>query len=151
MRALGAAGLALLKSFEKCRLTAYPDGYGIWTIGWGHTGPEVVRGLTWAQAQADNALVRDTAKATWAVNSSLDADGAAAINQNQFDALVCFTYNVGAGAEAHSTLIELINAGDLVGAANEFPKWNHADGQVSDGLTRRRAAEQALFLSTPSP
>ena len=146
MKNFGPAGLALLKSFEQCRLEAYPDQGGIWTIGWGHTGPDVVQGLKCNQAQADAWLVADTARAAWAVNTSLTPEAAAQINQNQFDALTCFTFNVGIKAEAHSTMLTLINNGRFREAADEFPKWNHVNGAVSAGLSRRRAAEQALFL-----
>ena len=70
------------------------------------------------------------------------------VNQNQFDALVSFAYNLGCGALHGSHLLQLVNQGDFDGAANEFPKWNHVNHQVVNGLTRRRAAEQSLF-STP--
>ena len=143
MNAVSPRGLALIKSFESCRLTAYQDQHGVWTIGWGHTGPEVVAGLWWTQAHADVQLEIDAHGAVNAVNRSLDV----AVNQNQFDALVDFTFNLGAGNEAHSTLLYYINAGNFVSAAAEFPKWNHVGGVPNAGLARRRAAEQALFTS----
>lgn len=143
MMKLGDKGLALLKSFEQCRLTAYLDQRGRWTIGWGHTGPEVHQGLVWTQAQADAALVVDVQVAVLGVIKSLDI----AATQEQFDALVCFTYNVGASAEAHSTLLKLVNARQTANAAAEFLKWDHVDGVENAGLKRRRAAEEALFLS----
>jgi GH24 family phage-related lysozyme (muramidase) len=68
------------------------------------------------------------------------------INQNQFDALVDFTFNLGSGALAGSTLLKKLNAGDYEGAANEFKRWNHVNGKPSKGLTRRRAAEEKMFL-----
>jgi lysozyme len=147
MFALGAKGTALIESFEKCRLTAYQDQGGVWTIGWGHTGPEVVEGSTCTQFQADAWFAHDTEKAVAAVNAGLGAVGRASINQNQFDALVAFTFNVGVGAESHSTLLRLVNLGDMSDAANEFLKWNHVGGVVSNGLTARRTAERALFLT----
>lgn len=140
---LGAKGEALIKSYEKCRLVAYLDQKGIPTIGWGHTGPEVHLGLTCTQAQADAWFEQDTRTAVLQVIKSLDV----AVNQNQFDALVAFTYNVGVTAEGHSTLIKLVNAGCPIKASTEFPKWNHVDGKVSNGLTARRAAEKELYLS----
>ena len=70
-----------------------------------------------------------------------------AVNQNQFDALVDFAYNLGVNALAGSTLLKKLNAGDFAGAADEFPKWNKAGGKVLKGLVRRRAAERSLFLS----
>ena len=69
------------------------------------------------------------------------------LNQNQFDALVSFTYNLGAGALGSSTLLGKLNRGDFEGAADEFPKWNKAGGKVLNGLVKRRAAERSLFLS----
>lgn len=141
---IGAAGIALLKEFEQCRLDAYPDEGGVPTIGWGHTGPEVDLGLTWTQDQADAQFSEDIHQRA---ELPLLHTVTAALSQNQFDAVCCFTYNVGAGNEAHSTLVRLLNAGDLDGAAAEFPKWDKARGVVSAGLQCRRAAEQALFLT----
>ena len=69
------------------------------------------------------------------------------VTQNQFDALVSFTYNLGAGNLRSSTLLKKLNAGDYAGAADEFPKWNKAGGKELAGLTRRRNAERDLFLS----
>ena len=142
MMQLGPKGRALIQSFEKLRYQAYQDSGGRWTIGWGHTGPEVHEFMTCDDAQADLWFTQDVYNAVHAVINSLDV----AVNQNQFDALVSFTYNVGAGSEAHSTLLRLINQGKFALAADQFNLWNHVDGQVSAGLTARRAAEKALFL-----
>lgn len=143
MNTLSSAGEELIKSFEQLRLTAYQDQRGVWTCGWGHTGPDVVEGTTCTEAQAEEWFLRDT---DWAVNA-VDASLTTNVNQNQFDALVSFTFNDGANAERHSTLVKLINERDFSGAAAEFPKWDHIDGVVSAGLQRRRLAEQALFLA----
>lgn len=140
---LGAAGRNLIQHFEQCRLTAYQDVKGVWTIGWGHTGPEVVSGLVWTQEQADETFFHDTQIAVLGVNRSLDV----AVNQNQFDALVSFTFNVGVNNEAHSTLVQLINSGQIAAAAAQFPLWDHSGGVEIPGLKARRLAEQALFLS----
>ena len=143
MRWLAEPGLALLKSFEQCRLSAYRDSVGVPTIGWGHT--DGVRMTdTCSQEQADRWLVMDVQAAI----NACDANAPQNLTQNQFDALVVFTFNVGIGAEAHSTLLAKLKAGDIAGAADEFLKWNHAGGVVVDGLTRRRQAERALFLTT---
>jgi lysozyme len=142
---LGPKGEALIKSFETLRLKAYkPTPNDKWTIGWGHTGPEVVAGLEWTEAQAEIALCNDVA---WAVKQVICTTDVA-LSQNQFDALVAFTFNVGVTAEGHSTLIKLVNAGYTGAASAEFMKWNHQGGVVLDGLTRRRAAEKALFLES---
>lgn len=140
---LGAAGTKLIQDFESCRLKSYQDQKGIWTIGWGHTGPDVGPNQTCTQAQADQWFVEDTQTAVLAVMRSVDV----AINQNQFDALVSFTFNVGAGSEGHSTLLKYLNGGQTAAAAAEFPKWENVHGRPDPGLLRRREAEQKLFLT----
>lgn len=140
---LGAAGTALIERFETCKLYAYQDQRGIWTIGWGHTGPGVVEYLTCTQAEADAWFIQDTQAACNGVTNTVDV----AMTQNQFDALTSFTFNVGIGSEAHSTLIKLLNSGNTAGAAAQFLVWNHVNGVVDAGLTRRRTAEQSLFLT----
>jgi lysozyme len=137
-------GISVLKHFESCSLSAYPDpatGGAPWTIGWGHTGPEVVRGLVWTQAKADAQLLNDLASREMAVSCAVTTS----ISQGQFDALVDFAYNLGIGNFQHSTLLRLINAGDMDGAIAQFARWNRAAGVPMRGLTRRRAADAALF------
>jgi lysozyme len=134
-------GIALTKSFESCRLTAYQDIKGIWTIGFGHVGPEVVEGLTWTQDQADSQLVMDTLHATSVVNRFVTIG----LSQPAFDAVVDFVFNVGSGNFEGSTMLKLLNAGNLEAAADEFQKWDHASGVVVAGLLRRRIAEEAEF------
>ena len=136
-------GLALTESFESCRLTAYPDIRGVMTIGWGHTGPEVVEGLAWTQNQADTQLVVDLQRAERMVNTCVTVE----LTQGQYDALVDFAFNLGCNAEKGSTLLKLVNQGDCADAANEFEKWDHASGQVVAGLLRRRIAEEQEFNS----
>lgn len=136
-------GLALTEEFESCRLTAYRDVKGVLTIGYGHTGDDVTEGLTWTQNQADTALVCDTQSAVNTVNRLVTLD----LSQTAFDALVDFVFNVGSGNFAGSTMLKLINSGNLDGAAEEFAKWDHASGQVVAGLLRRRIAEEQEFNS----
>ncbi len=143
---LGQNGTALIQGFERLVLTAYLDSGGVPTIGWGHT-KGVQLGDICTIAQADAWFNGDTAEAVNGVNATVTVP----LNQNEFDALVAFTFNVGVGSEAHSTLIKCVNAGDFMDAAAEFPKWNHVGGVVSLGLTRRRAAERALFLQPIEP
>jgi len=112
-----------------------------WTIGWGHTG-DVHQGDTCTPDQADKWFLEDTAKVVAAVDRDTPQD----ITQNQFDALVSFGYNLGISAEEHSTLLRDVISKNIPGAADEFLKWNHVNGQVVDGLTRRRRSERALFL-----
>ena len=142
-------GRALIKSFESCRLYAYEDSGGVLTVGWGHTGPDVYPGLQWTQAHADDMFDDDLRKFEEGVNELLRVS----VTQDQFDALVSFAYNVGLDQDADtkaeglgdSTLLRLVNSGDVEGAALEFHKWNHDNGVVVAGLTRRRKAEENLF------
>jgi lysozyme len=143
MNTLGSAGENLIKEFETLKLVAYQDQRGRWTCGWGHTGPDVVEGTTCTPAQAEEWFQQDTQAAVNGVDTSIQTD----ITQNQFDALTSFTFNVGVGAEAHSTLAKLVNARDFAGAAAQFLVWDHVDGVPNAGLLRRRQAEQALFLA----
>jgi lysozyme len=139
----GKNGLALTQQFEGMRLSAYQDQVGVWTIGFGHTGPDVHAGLTITQDQATALLMKDVASASASVNNLVKVP----LTQNQFDALVDFVFNLGQGKFAGSTLLRGLNAGDFSGAAAEFVKWDHAGGQVVPGLLRRRLAEAQLFQS----
>jgi lysozyme len=141
------ACVELVQSFEGCRLAAYPDpgtGGDPWTIGWGTTGPDIHRGLVWTQQQADDRFAADLAKFAGKVSTMLEGF---ATTQGQFDALVSFAYNLGLGNLSSSTLLKKHRARDYAGAAGEFGKWNKAAGKVMAGLTRRRAAESALYAT----
>ncbi|UGA40291.1 lysozyme [Chromobacterium haemolyticum] len=140
---ISANGIKLIQQFEGLRLKAYQDAVGVWTIGYGHTGPDVTPGLVITQAQADALLARDLSRFETGVTRLAQVP----LNQNQFDALVSFSYNLGLGSLQNSTLLRLLNQRDYAGAAAQFPRWNKAGGKVLLAcLTRRRAAEQALFL-----
>ncbi|MEO1401220.1 MAG: lysozyme [Cyanobacteria bacterium J06635_1] len=136
-----ANGLQLIKSFEGLRLEAYQDAVGVWTIGYGTTR-NVTPGMKISQDKAEEFLRDDLDRFEKAVNEAITVP----INDNQFSALVAFTYNVGSGALRSSTLRKKLNQGDTHGAADEFLRWNKAGGRVLAGLTRRRRAERALFL-----
>lgn len=139
------AGLALIKEFERLRLKAYPDpatGGDPWTIGVGHTGPDVYPGLVIDEAQADELLRQDIEKFERCVGIAVND-----LTQQQFDACVALAFNIGCGAFAQSTLARKLAEGDTSGAADQFLRWNRANGKVMAGLTRRRQAERALFLS----
>lgn len=141
---LGPRGEALIKGFEELRLVAYRRFPGEpWTCGWGHTGADVTEGTTCTPDGAQAWFVRDTGAAVRATNALLEVP----VTQNQFDALVSFGYNAGIGAESHSTLMRLVNAGSFDQAAGEFTKWDHVNGVEVPGLLRRREAEQALFTA----
>jgi lysozyme len=139
------AGLALTRSFEGLRLTAYQDCAGIWTIGYGHTGPDVHSGQTITEFEAEALLRADLAAAVACVNRAVTAP----ITQPQFDALVDFCFNAGRGSFLGSTLLRVLNQGDATAAAAQFGLWVHAGGQVVPGLVRRRRAEAALFSGQP--
>lgn len=171
-------GVALIKRFESCELEAYPDPASDlgrqcaqarlpmrdywrianwrlfdgspWTIGWGHTGPEVKPGMVISQARADELLSKRLAQFERDVMSLVTAP----VTQGQFDALVSFAYNCGSDIDADdvaeglgdSTLLRKLNARDYIGAAAEFMKWIKSGGVILGGLVKRRTAERALFL-----
>ncbi|HBK4842834.1 MULTISPECIES: lysozyme [Enterobacter cloacae complex] len=140
-------GIALIKQFEGCKLTAYQDSVGVWTIGYGWTQPvdgkPIRAGMTIKQETAERLLKTGLVR----YESDVSRLVKVGMTQGQFDALVSFTYNLGARSLSTSTLLRKLNAGDYAGAADEFLRWNKAGGKVLNGLTRRREAERALFLS----
>lgn len=138
-------GIDLIKSLEGFSAVPYKDVGGLLTIGFGHlVKPGEVFGAI-SSVEATGLLEGDTKEASDCVNRVVKVD----LNQNQFDALVCFTYNLGCAALTGSTLLKLLNENDYQGASLQFIRWNKAKvGQASievPGLTRRRKAEQALF------
>lgn len=136
---IGQAGLALIKQYEGCRLAAYRCAAGVWTIGYGHTAG-VHSGMTITQAQADAYLQQDIAKFEGYVNNPAYVPITANLNQNQFDALVSFAFNLGAG-----NLRKLCKGRTAAQIAQAMTQYCKANGKVLAGLRRRRAAEQALF------
>lgn len=136
---IGQAGLALIKQYEGCRLAAYRCAAGVWTIGYGHTAG-VHSGMTITQAQADAYLRQDIAKFEGYVNNPAYVPITANLNQNQFDALVSFAFNLGAG-----NLRKLCKGRTAAQIAQAMTQYCKANGKVLAGLRRRRAAEQALF------
>lgn len=134
-------GLELIRSHEGCRLEAYQDSVGIWTIGYGHTGSLVVNGLTITQDEANELLKHDVRLAEGFINTLVTVP----LTQSEFDALCSFTFNLGGTALRNSTLLRKLNVSDYDGAANEFLKCDHAGGKQLAGLTKRRADERELF------
>jgi lysozyme len=130
----------MIESWEGCKLTAYKDPVGIWTVGFGHTGRDVAQGLTITMDQAREILAEDLKEFENAVLELVPDT-----TQQQFDALVSFAFNVGAGALRSSTLRRLHNEGKHFDAQREFAKWNKAGGKVLQGLVRRRAGEAAVY------
>lgn len=139
MKASGACR-ALIREFESCRLEAYRCPAGIPTIGYGHTRG-VKMGDRCTIQQADVWLTQDLEDAEAAVSMLVKKP----LTQSQFDALVSFTFNVGAGRLGESTLLILLNRGNYTGAAAQFQRWDKSKGVTLPGLVRRRAAEAALF------
>ena len=141
-------GLAMIEKFEGCLLKASNKLDGVWTIGYGQTGryygKRVRRGMTTTKAEA-HAWLRDHSIKTYedAVTQAVKVP----LNQNQFDALVSFTYNVGIGALKQSTALRKLNAGDYAGAADALTMWTKCRRKVLAGLVRRRKEERALFLT----
>ena len=131
--------LDLIETSEGCRLTAYQDSGGVWTIGYGHT-KGVYPGQTITQEQAQAFLQEDIQEAVRIVN-----DNATPCRQGQFDALVDFVFNLGGSKFLSSTLLKYHKAGEYDKAAAEFPKWKYDNGKVEPGLVTRRAKEQSLY------
>ena len=138
---VGAAGLALIKHFEGLRLTAYRCPAGVLTIGYGHTGPDVTEGQCITTEHAQQLLAQDLIPVESVIHRLVQYP----IDQNQYDALVSFTFNVGAGALASSTLLKRLNGGEVTAVPSELRRWNRAAGQVMLGLVARRNAEAALW------
>ena len=134
-------GIELIKKYEGCVLTSYKCPSNVWTIGYGHT-KNVKGGMKITKKQAEAYLKSDLTIYEDAVNKYVKVP----INQNQFDALVSFSFNCGIGALKTSTLLRKLNKRDYSGAANEFLRWNKANGKVLNGLVKRRKEERGLFM-----
>ena len=135
-------GIALIKEFEGLRLKAYKCPGRVWTIGYGHTAG-VRPGMVITEAQAEEYLMADLI----AFEKHLNGLGLA-LNQNQFDALVSFIYNVGTGNFSSSTLLRKVRANPLDNSImDEFLRWVYSKGRVLPGLQRRRLAEMKLYFS----
>lgn len=135
-------GLNFIKAFEELHLTAYDDGYGTWTIGYGHTA-NVTPGMQISESDALSYLKMDLASTESTVRKAIITH----LTQNMFDALVSFCFNIGSSAFTSSTLVKMLNAGNIPGAANEFDRWIYSQGQISSGLITRRAAEKNIFMN----
>jgi len=141
-------GIALIKSFEGCKLRAYQDSVGIWTVGYGATfyqdGSKIKSGDTLTQQQADELLSYHVDLFAEKVKPLIKGE----LSDNQFSALVSFAFNLGAGALAKSTLLKKVNANpEDASISSEFAKWDKAGGKQLRGLTRRRKAEADLYFS----
>lgn len=138
--------IELIQHFEGCVLDAYQDERGIWTIGWGHTGPEVVQGKRITQIQADVIFHTDLSNVAIGIESVLKV----ILSPNQFGAVCSLVYNIGIDAFRNSTLLKFINASNKEGVPSQFAVWNkilkNGKLEVSLGLVKRRAMEIGLWL-----
>lgn len=139
------AGIDLIHSFESLRLKAYPDPGSKdgkpWTNGWGSTGPDIKEGTVWTKEQADARFAKKLAEVEADVSRAVKVP----LTQGQFDALVSFTYNLGAGSLRSSTLLKMLNEGYYSNAGLQLLRWTKNDGVEMGGLVRRRKAERKLF------
>ncbi len=133
--------LELIKYFEGVKLTAYLCPAQVWTIGVGHTGPDVIAGQTITMPEAMALLSRDLVRFEDGVNALVKVP----LKQHQFDALVSFAFNLGAGALRTSTLLKLVNKGLHAEVPTQFMRWDKAGGRRLLGLARRRKAEAMLY------
>lgn len=141
MRKINGLGLAIIKNYEGLSLTAYNDGGGVPTIGYGHTR-NVKMGDTATAEQCEAWLREDVKLAEYLVDRYCPEEATG----NQFSALVSLVFNVGGSVVASKTLGKKLRLGDYAGAANEFDKWVYDNGKKLKGLVKRRAEEKALFL-----
>lgn len=138
----------LLKRLEGLRLDAYQDEAGVWTIGYGHTGPEVKPGVHWTKEQADQTLEREVGRYAAAVRTGIGR--ASPFTDNQLAALISFTYNVGIAAFINSTLHSRLAMGLLADVPSQMLRWVHIhapDGsiRISEGLSKRRTQEVNMW------
>jgi GH24 family phage-related lysozyme (muramidase) len=147
--AVSAAGLGFIGNWEGKENDPYRDIAGVWTVCYGSTGAHVVPGGRRTDAECLSLLEEDVVRFEAAVNRCTPVPK----TQNQFDALVSISYNIGERAYCSSTLVRKFNAGDTLGAADQFPAWSYAtvNGEKRQirGLLNRRLAERVLFLTPP--
>jgi len=135
-------GIDLIKHFEGCELYAYKCPAGVWTIGYGHT-KGVEPGMQITEEDAHNMLVEELVEYESYINNLVTVG----LNQNQFDAMVSWVYNLGSANLQASTLLKVLNAGQYGEVPAQMLRWNKAGGKVLEGLTRRRQAEADLFAA----
>ena len=135
-----AEGVALIKKFEGCKLQSYLCSADVWTLGFGHTRG-VKDGDSCTQEQAEQTLVDDLFEFEKYVHKHVNV----ALDQNQFDALVAWTFNLGPTNLRESTLLKRVNEERFSDVPTEIRRWNRAGGEVVQGLVRRRAAEALLW------
>lgn len=140
-RKTNQAGVDMIKFYEGYKAKAYKDIGGVLTIGYGHTGHDVIESQVITESMADTLLKFDMEDAEKCINEAVKTR----LNDNQFSALVVLTYNIGSGSFLSSTLLKCLNRGDFKNAALEFLRWDKVNGSEIKGLLARRRAEQDLF------
>ena len=133
-------GLALIKKFEGCELKSYQDSVGVWTIGYGHT-KGVKPNMEITKEEAEKMLKEELPEYEGYVEKCVEVP----LSQNEFDALVCWVYNLGPTNLLQSTLLKVLNQGQKEKVPEQIKRWNKAGGIVLNGLVRRREAEALLF------
>ena len=139
---LSGKGHDILKYFEGCKLAAYQDSVGVWTIGYGHT-KGVHEGMTITQEQAESMLLEELKEYEGYVEKYVEVE----LTQEQFDALVVWVYNLGPTNFRNSTLLKRLNESNFEDVPEQIKRWNKAGGQELAGLTKRRASEANLFAT----
>lgn len=145
---INQATINLVKEFEGCKLEAYQDIVGVWTIGYGTTegaGLGVVPkpGMKITQEEAELLLMAGLKKFAEQIKPKFMRQ----VNDNQFGALLSLAYNIGPSAFSRSSALMMVNEGQFIKAADAIRLWNKAGGKVNKGLVRRREAERTLFLT----
>ena len=135
-------GIELIKEFEGLKLESYKCPAGIWTIGYGHTGKNIIKGMKITKKEAEDYLCNDLKIHSKYIKRLVKVE----INQNQTDALISLEYNIGYNAFKNSTLLKLLNQGKYLEASKEFDKWVYSNNKKLKGLLLRRKKEKELFL-----
>jgi lysozyme len=133
-------GISLIKKFEGCELRSYQDAVDVWTVGYGHT-KDVKPGQMITKEEAEEMLIEELTEYCSYVETAVEVP----LHQNQFDALVSWTYNLGPTNLNSSTMLKKLNAGEYEDIPEQIKRWNKAGGKVLPGLERRRLAESLLF------
>jgi len=150
-KTISPSGLDFIKGWEKLELESYPDEGGVWTIGYGTTvlpcGTPVSENMVCTEDEAEVFFQHDISVFESAINNYVKVE----LNQNQFDALVSFVYNIGISGFKTSSALKRLNLQDFKAVPERMKLWNKVKGKVSRGLVRRRAAEAKLFLLPEKP
>ncbi len=132
----------LIKDLEGLKLKSYRDSGGIWTIGYGSTGPDINEGIVWTKEDCEKRLALDLMVREKQLKHVIQIP----LTENQKAAIMSFLYNIGFDAFKKSTFLKKLNNCDVAGAADQMLRWNKCNGEIVEGLNNRRARERAVFL-----